>query len=54
MGACPDWYERLGIARRLDCKIWELSEVSIYWQDIGKKAIQAENLAAQNKKQQMN
>src|SRR6266568_1015037 len=43
MGSCPDWYELMGIADRLRCKVWELPEVSIFWQDIGRKAIQAEN-----------
>jgi len=44
----------MGIADRLRCKVWELPEVSIFWQDIGRKAIQAENLAAQTKKAHMN
>jgi len=54
MGSCPDWYELMGIAKRLNCAVWEVPERSIYWQDIVRKAIQAENLAAQTKKAQMN
>ena len=54
MGSCPDWYELACIADRLHCPMWELVERSIFWRDLGRKIIQAENQAAQTKKAHMN
>jgi len=54
MGSCPDWYELMGIAKRMNCAPWELVERSIFWKDCGRKAIQAENEAARTIKAHMN
>ncbi len=45
MGECPDWYPIIQAAKYLNCKPWELMEVSIYWQDKAIICISAENEA---------
>lgn len=54
MGYCPDWYLAVRASDRLHCKPWELIEQSIYWQDVGLKAISGEIEGAKIKAQRGN
>lgn len=45
MGVCPEEYALIQAAKYLNCKPWELLEVSIFWQDKAFKYMTAENNA---------
>lgn len=44
---CPDWYALIQASKYLNCKPWELMEVSIFWKHVALKSMTAEYEAKQ-------